>query len=113
MKIKKTIYQNLLKVEITVPEAEYVTDIKIKINTEEVLGLVESPQEYKIIETIKEGCTITNFLKGPKDTNTSSWIFLISLKEDKISNYKNNTRRKASFRGRISKIAKDIEQKED
>ena len=113
MKVKKTIYQNLLKVEITVPEAEYATDKKIKINTEQALEIAKKSEEYEILKLIKEGSTITNFLKNPHDSNTSLWIFLISKNEQESPKLQKNTRRKTSLRGRMSKIAKDVEQKED
>ena len=111
MKIEKTIHQNLLKVKITVPKAEYTTEQKIKIKTEQVLDLVKDPEEYEILKVIKEGAPITNFLKNTQDSNTSSWVFLILKKEQDLPPPKKNTRRKQSFRGRISKIAKDVEQK--
>ena len=102
MKIEKTIYQNLLKVKVILPQAEYIDEQKLKITTEQVKNLVKDEEQYQIMSVVKEGTPVKNFLKNDKDTNQSTWIFLISKKDSP-----KKTRRKPSLRGRMSKIAKE------
>ena len=111
MKIEKTIYQNLLKVKVTVRKAQYIGEEKIKITTKEIMDLVKSPEEYEISGILKEGAPVKNFLKNDGDCNTSTWVFSI-LKKDQNKQTKRATRKKTgqtkSLRGRMSKIAKEI-----
>ena len=135
MKIEEKIINNILKVSITLPIAEYLSDKKIKISTKEVLEILNEKNDYKIENIIKHGKTITNFIKNKNDTNSSFWVFSIGLdKKDSHEKSKNETRKKTtttrratkapaqpkssnqkstgtktSFRGRMNKIAKDIE----
>ena len=118
MKIQKTIHQNLLKVTITVPKAEYITDKKIKITTDNVIKIVNDEGEYKILSMLKEGMTIKNFIKNKTDTNQSTWVFLVSKRvveqkkpppSKKTPRTRKKTGPKPSIRGRMNKIAKEIE----
>lgn len=102
MKIEKTIHQNLLKVKIVLPKAEYINEQKVKITTEQVREMAKDEEQYQILSVIKHGRPVKNFLKNDKDTNQSTWIFLISRKD-----IPKKTGRKASIRGRMSKIAKE------
>ena len=135
MKIEEKIINNILKVSITLPIAEYLSDKKIKISTKEVLEILNKKNDYKIENIIKHGKTITNFIKNKNDTNSSFWVFSIELdKKDTHEKSKSQTKRKTttrrrttktttqskpssqkstgpktSFRGRMDKIAKEIE----
>lgn len=118
MKIQKTLHQNLLKIKITVTKAQYISDKKIKITTADVVEIINNEGEYKILSIVKEGTPIKNFIKNKTDTNQSTWIFLVSKKSQeqkkpapiqKPPRTRKKPGPKPSIRGRMNKIAKNIE----
>ena len=111
MKIEKEKYQNLLKITVSVPKAEYLTEKKVKITTEDILKIVSNMEEYEVLSMLKEGNPVKNFLNSSKDTNKSTWVFQISEKpkpkQKRAPRKKQSSGHRPSIRGRMSKIAKD------
>ena len=123
MKINKAISGNTLQVTIELPLAQYTDVEKIKITTKEAIEIAQKVSGKKIISILNTSDPIKNFLKNPQDTNVGLWIFEIAPEEavkktskrrkaatPKQTTQQKSSGKKTSIRGRISKIAKDIEE---
>ena len=120
MKIEHKIISDILKIHIELPLAEYSDDQKIKLSTQEVVEIANNIGERKVISIIKTSGTIKNFLKNQEDKNSGVWMFELEplaqtsppakRKRRKRTTTKKSTSQSTSIRGRISKIASEIEE---
>ena len=113
-----------MRVTIELPLAEYTNDKKIKITTKEATEIARKISGKEILSILNTSGPIKNFLKSPKDKNVGFWTFEIAPEETKSEPPKSrrsakpkekviqqkSSSKKTSIRGRISKIAKDIEE---
>lgn len=100
---------NILTIHAVMPIRKFIRDKKIFLNTQMLMTLLKS--EYEIVQVLEES-KISNW---PKQgfTREGTWRFKVKLirkpKQPNNPTPKKNTGPNPSFRGRMSKIAKEIE----
>lgn len=122
MKIEHKIISDMIMITVELPLAVYTDDEKIKVSTERVKQIANEISGGRVLSTIRDCQPIKNFVKNDCDTNRGAWIFELKPSEEKpaktrtkrqptakkTANQVKSSGKSTSIRGRMSKIAKDI-----
>jgi len=124
MKIEHKIISDMIMVTIELPLAVYTDDEKVKVSTEKAKQIANEISGDRVLSTISHCPPIKNFVKNDHDTNKGTWIFELKPQETKpvkarakrhqpakkSTNQTKSSGKRASIRGRMSKIAKNIDE---
>jgi hypothetical protein len=121
MKIEHKILPGMIKVTIELPLAEFTSEDKIKVSTEQAQRIANEISEGRVSSVLKASKPIKNFLKNDDDKSRGTWIFELTpdhkeeaekapqrtTRTKKVTNCQKKTSKSTSIRGRMSKIAKE------
>ena len=101
---------NILTIHASMQMRRFIKEDKNFLDTQRLLGLIKG--EYEVIEILSES-KISNWEKSGF-TRQGTWVFKIKKpRKPRKTNKKENTGPATSFRGRISKIAKQKQESND